>query len=135
MRNEGREEWTTVAFEEESDIKKMVYENQSNFFLRLKEASISILPLTTIVISDSGKMLITLGGKTVGKRIFTVSKLSLSRHLLIIKKDSLYDLILKSNLMIKLKITNHGLNCYHVPLQRMQWEHIICIIFMPKTLN
>lgn len=86
MRNEGREEWTTVAFEEESDIKKMVYENQSNFFLRLKEASISILPPTTIVISDSGKMLITLGGKTVGKRIFTVSKLSLYRSLINYKK-------------------------------------------------
>lgn len=46
MRNEGREEWTTVDFEQkESEIKKMMYENQSNFFLRLKQASISMLLL------------------------------------------------------------------------------------------
>lgn len=50
------------------------------------------------------------------------------------KKDSLHDLIIKSNPMIKFKIINE-LNRYHVPLYEMKWGHIIYIIFMPKMFN
>lgn len=41
MKNEARDEGITVAFKEESDMKKMGYIcwKSSNFFLRLEEAS------------------------------------------------------------------------------------------------
>lgn len=89
MRNEGRDEWTTVAFaHEESDMKKTVYEcwKSSNFFLRLEEGSklAFYCSYSNIWFRKNPN---NTGWKTVGKRIFTQSQSYHSTdHLLITKR-------------------------------------------------
>lgn len=94
MRNEARDEWITVAFEE-SDMKKMGYIcwKSSNFFLRLEEAS-KLAFYHYYSNSSLSKMLITLSQRPLIKEYSPGLSYHSTDHLSLTKREK----TLESNL-------------------------------------